>query len=466
MSVFLKDGEGFGKTTNLQGHFTIYARVGQTLVFKYLGFQTKEVLLIQDVRNLSVFLEEQTSNLDEVLLRTVATGYGRQDLAKVSGAISSVSGKSVAKLAPIRTEEALQGNVAGVNVVATGVPGGKPTVFIRGITSNNGNAPLVVIDGVPQTLDDLNALNPYDIAKMDVLKDAATAAIYGVAGGNGVILVTTKSGRKNQSFSIKYDGFYGVQQLNRFIPVLNGAQYATILNEASINSGGDIIVGNIHQIGAGTNWQRELFRSALTSSHNLSVQGGNQASTYFMSLGYNDTKGVMGRDDKSFFKRINLSTKFNHYLNDELNLVLHANYANIRESGMNEIFNALNFDPTLPIRDAGGNYSISKNITQEVVNPLSSMENTYNISDIHKVFGKLSINYQPLSNLKFTSRFGYVFANRKGRSFSPLQFYGVGHNKTNANKDLSPIVTTSGGEVKSYLQQCFRGYDELVQLEL
>jgi len=245
---------------------------------------------------------------------------------------------------------------------------------------------------------------------------------------------------------LTYNGAYGVQQVNRFIPMLNGAQYATILNEASINSGGNLIFNNVAEIGSGTNWQKQLFRTAATMTHNLSMKGGSNRSTYFMSLGYNDTKGVMGSDEKSFFKRLNLTGKFKHKLNEEFDMDIQVNYANLKEAGINELFNALNFDPTLPVRDDEGDYSISSNITQEIVNPLLSMSNTYNSSRINKLFGKLSLHYQPIDGLKFTSRFGYIFANKKGRSFSPLQFYGVGHNRTNANKDLSPIVTVSDGE--------------------
>uniref|UniRef100_A0A2B4RXX3 beta-glucosidase n=1 Tax=Stylophora pistillata TaxID=50429 RepID=A0A2B4RXX3_STYPI len=444
VSVTIK-GSALATLTDFDGSFTISAKSGQTLVFSYLGFQQKEIILADTKTNLTVVLKEASDQLEEVLINTIATGYGRQALSKVSGAVAAVGEKSINKLAPLRAEEALQGSAAGVQVIGAGAPGAKPTVFIRGITSNGGNAPLVVIDGVPQTLDDLNALSPYDIAKIDVLKDAATAAIYGVTGGNGVILVTTKSGNKEQAMKLRYNGFLGIQSLNRFIPVLNGPQYATILNEASINAGGDAIFHNIKE-SKSTNWQKELFRTAKILSHNVSVNGGGKSSTYFMSLGYNDTRGIMGIDDKSFFKRINLSSKFKHELNDQLQIVLQANYANLTESGLNEIFNALNFDPTLSVRDEQGSYSISKNITQEVVNPLLSMQNNYNLSKINKLFGKLSLYYQPIKGLKLTSRLGYVFAGRKGKNFTPLQFYGIGHNRTNANKDLSPIVTTKNGK--------------------
>ena len=437
-----------GVVTDFDGKFSIQTQIGDVLTFSYLGFESQKIT-IENTEDLRVVLQANVSDLQEVILQTVSTGYGTQELKKVSGAVSAVGEEAIRDVNPLRAEEALQGNASGVNVIAAGSPGAKPTIMIRGITSNRGNAPLVVIDGVPQTLDDLNALNPSDIAKIDVLKDASTAAIYGVSGGNGVILITTKKGKKNQKMKLNYNASYGIQQVRKFIRVLNAAEYAVILNEASVNSGGDLIFKNIESLGKGTNWQKQLFRQAPLTNHNLSVQGGSKSSTYFLSMGYSDTQGVMGTEGKSIFKRLNLTGRFTTELTDSFKVIVNTNYANLKENGINELFNALNFDPTLPVRDDKGKYSISKTITQEVVNPLASMENTYNDSAINKLFGKLVLQYEPLTDLKITSRLGYVFANKVGKSFTPLQFYGVGHNKTNANADLSPIVTTQDGETNS-----------------
>ncbi len=437
-----------GTVTDFDGNFKMQVNIGDILVFSYLGFQTQKVK-IMNTNRLLVVLKRSSDELSEVMITTISTGYSTQELKKVSGAVSFVDGESVQRLKPVRVEESLQGTTSGVNVIAAGSPGAKPTIFIRGITSNKGNAPLVVIDGVSQTLDDMNALNPSDIAKIDVLKDASTAAIYGVAGGNGVIVITTKSGEKNQKMKLNYSSSYAIQEVTKFIRVLNSAEYATILNEASVNSGGDIIFNNIKDLKKGTNWQKELFKKAPIVNHNISVQGGTNASTYFLSVGYTDIQGVMGTQGKSKFNRTNLTGRFTIDLSDQFNVIVNTNYTNIEESGINELFNALNFDPTLPVRNKDGKYSISKTITQEVVNPLASMSNNYNSSDIHKLFGKLALQYEPIKNLKLTSRLGYVFANKKGKSFTPLQFYGVGHNKTNANEDLSPIVTVSEDETNS-----------------
>ena len=430
-----------GVVTDFDGNFSIQISVGDILIFSYLGFESQEIS-VKNENSLQILLQEALNNLGELTLQTVATGYGTQELKKVSGAISAVGEKTIGKLSPLRAEEALQGNASGVNVIAAGSPGAKPTILIRGITSNKGNAPLVIIDGVPQTLDDLNALNPSDIAKIDILKDASTAAIYGASGGNGVILIRTKQGKKNQKMQLHYNGSYGIQQVRKFIRVLNASEYALILNEASVNSGGAIIFDNPSKFGYGTNWQKKLFRQAPTSNHNLSVRGGGDVSTYFLSLGHANVQGVMGTAGKSKFQRLNLTGKFTTNLTDNFQVILNTNYANLNETGINELFNALNFDPTLPVYDKKGKYSISKQITQEIVNPLASMENTYNDSKINKLFGKLVFKYEPLNNLTLTSRLGYIFANRVGKSFTPLQFYGVGHNRTNANADLSPIVTT------------------------
>jgi TonB-dependent SusC/RagA subfamily outer membrane receptor len=194
---------------------------------------------------------EESSN--STLSDVIVVGYGTQKVTKVSGSISTVKSGDIEKLRPVRTEEALQGRASGVNVIQSGSPGSKPTVLIRGIPSFSGTDPVVVIDGVPQTLTDLNSINPADIESINVLKDAATTAIYGVKGGNGVIVVTTRTGRKNQKTEITVNSNYGVQEVMHTIGVLNATEYAAMINEGSVTAGGPIIFPDLSTIGVGTN---------------------------------------------------------------------------------------------------------------------------------------------------------------------------------------------------------------------
>ncbi len=196
-SVIAK-GTTSGTSTNENGEFSLSVPPSTSrLLITAINFAEKETPISN--APLTVVLSSDVRNLDEV----VVVGYGTQKVTKVSGAISTVKGADIEKLKPVRIEDALQGRASGVTVIGNGSPGSKPTVLIRGIPSFTGTDPIVIIDGIPQTLDDLNAINSEDIESLNVLKDAATTAIYGVKGGNGVIVVTTKSGKKepeNSSF--------------------------------------------------------------------------------------------------------------------------------------------------------------------------------------------------------------------------------------------------------------------------
>ena len=435
-----------GGSTDFDGNFTISnVQKGEILVFSYMGFTTKEVV-VNNSNALSIVLVEDTQSLDEV----VVIGYGTQKVSKISGSVATVGKKSVEILKPVRAEEALQGQASGVNVISSGSPGSKPTVLIRGIPSYTGTDPLVVIDGVSQTLDDLNSLNPGDIESMNVLKDAAMSAIYGVKGGNGVIVVKTKSGRKNQKTSFTFDSSYGVQEVTNTIGVLNASEYAGILNEASSNAGLGLIFNDISGLGKGTDWQNEVISDAPIVSHSVTASGGSESTSFYVSGGYLGQDGVVGGGDKSFFNRSNFTANFNTSLSDKLAFIVNTNYSNIKSKGLSEnnigsvLSNALNFDPMVSPYDANGNFGISETITQEIKNPLALIDNTYNQSNSNKLSGKLELQYDVMDNLKVTSRFGYTFVDIYGKNFVPFQYYGAGHNSTNANADLSPIVTTDG----------------------
>jgi len=441
-----------GGSTDFDGNYVLQdIQVGETIVFSYLGFTTKEVV-VQNFEALNVALEEDTQSLDEV----VVIGYGTQKLSKISGAVSTVSSKSVEVLKPTRAEDALQGQASGVNVISSGSPGAKPTVLIRGIGSSSGNDPLVVIDGVTQTLDDLNALNPSDIKSMSVLKDAAMTAIYGVSGGSGVIVVITKSGNRNGKTTFSFDSSYGVQEVTKTIGVLNASEYAAILNEASSNAGEGLVFDNISGLGVGTNWQDEVLENAPIITNNITASGGSESTSYFISGGYLEQDGVVGGGDKSFFNRANVTANFNTNLSEKFVFIVNTSYANIKSSTLSEnnigsvLSNALNFDPMVSPYDSNGDFGISNTITQEIKNPLALIDNTYNKGNTNKFFGKLELQYDILENLKVSTRFGYTYTDVYGKGFTPLQYYGAGHNSTNANQDLSPITSEDEeGEVTS-----------------
>ena len=427
-----------GTNTDFNGNFSLNdVKSGDVLVFSYIGYQTLEYTVSSSF-NVSISLEEDVEALEEVVL----LGYVSQKASNISGAVTTVDGESVAKLKPVRVEDALQGQ-AGINVIASGAPGSKPTVLIRGISSYSGNDPLVIVDGINLTLDDMASLDPNNIESISVLKDASTTALYGVEGGNGVILITTKGGKRNQETQFSFDSSYGQQSVEKTIAVLNATEYAAILNEGSVASGGPVIFDNLLGLGSGTDWQKEVLRTdAPIIQNNFSARGGSESVSYYLATGYTSQEGVLYGEDKSFFDRFNFTTNVDVDLTDKLTARVYNTYSNEKGSGLGDVlFNALNMSPTTPVYDANGNFGISNTITQEVKNPLAQISNSYNESNVNKITGKVELEYDVFKDFSITGRLGYNYVDIKDKSFSPLVYYGAGHNQTNALPDGSPIVS-------------------------
>ena len=427
-----------GTNTDFNGNFSLNdVKSGDVLVFSYIGYQTLEYTVSSSF-NVSISLEEDVEALEEVVL----LGYVSQKASNISGAVTTVDGESVAKLKPVRVEDALQGQ-AGINVIASGAPGSKPTVLIRGISSYSGNDPLVIVDGINLTLDDMASLDPNNIESISVLKDASTTALYGVEGGNGVILITTKGGKRNQETQFSFDSSYGQQSVEKTIAVLNATEYAAILNEGSVASGGPVIFDNLLGLGSGTDWQKEVLRTdAPIIQNNFSARGGSESVSYYLATGYTSQEGILYGEDKSFFDRFNFTTNVDVDLTDKLTARVYNTYSNEKGSGLGDVlFNALNMSPTTPVFDANGNFGISNTITQEVKNPLAQISNSYNESNVNKITGKVELEYDVFKDFSITGRLGYNYVDIKDKSFSPLVYYGAGHNQTNALPDGSPIVS-------------------------
>ena len=459
--------ENEGAVSDFDGKFSIENfESGSTLIFSYIGYKTLNLKISSedflDFKNINVSLESDLSELDEI----VVIGYGSQKLSDISGAVSTVNNDAIESVTPVRVEDALQGQASGVNIISSGSPGSKPTVLIRGITSYAGNDPLVVIDGVSATIDDLSSVNPNDIKSVNILKDAALASIYGVKGGSGVIVITTKSGKRNSKTAFNVSTSTGFQEVVRKIDVLNAAEYVAILNEASVNSGQGIVFPDISGYGIGTNWQDEILNDAPIVNHSVSASGGSENTSYYVSASYTGQEGVVGDGDKSFFNRTSFTTNIDTDLNEKTKLIVNTNYSNIKgkslpENGITSVLsNALNFDPTVnPYKEselllgsngtslfqehasANGSFGTSETITQEIVNPLAQIYYTYNQNKVNKFTGKIELQYDLIKDLKVTSRFGYTYVDIYDKSFVPLQFYGSGHNQTNSEPDLSPIVS-------------------------
>ncbi|MFM2138324.1 MAG: hypothetical protein RJA57_631, partial [Bacteroidota bacterium] len=432
--------------TDAMGRFSIPGvPSGALLSVTYTGMEPQEVKVTGESLVIKLAVAESATLSDVVVV-----GYGTQKVTKVSGAVSTVKGADIEKLRPVRTEEALQGRAAGVNVIQSGSPGSKPTVLIRGIPSYSGTDPVVVIDGVPQTLTDLNAINASEIESINVLKDAATSAIYGVKGGNGVIVVTTRSGRKSQKAEINVSANYGIQDVTNTVGVLNATEYAAMVNEGSTVAGGPVIFPDLSTIGVGTNWQDQTFKRATLQTHSISARGGSENMTYFLSAGYLSQGGIVGGDDKSLFSRGNLTANFNIDLTSRLRFVLNTsavllNGRGVQENSFNSVLgSALNFDPTVPVYNnvpnTVGQYGYSDRILSEIFNPLTKLENTYNKNAGTKLYGKAELQYKVIKGLTLTSRFGYTKYDGNARSFTPLVFFGPNNVDNSMNADGSAVA--------------------------
>jgi TonB-dependent starch-binding outer membrane protein SusC len=468
-SVIVK-GTKIGTSSGRDGTFSISVPASaKTLIISAINFTEREISIATLPSD--IVLRSSSKNLEEV----VVIGYGSQKVTKVSGAISTVKGADIEKLKPVRLEDALQGRASGVTVIGNGSPGSKPTVLIRGIPSFSGTDPIVIIDGIPQTLDDLNAINSEDIESINVLKDAATTAIYGVKGGNGVIVVTTKSGKKNQKTVITVNSNYGIQEVSKTIGVLNASEYGAIINEGSVAAGGNIIFPDLTALGVGTDWQKEIFHQAPLQTYNVSAIGGSDKMGFFLSGGYLGQDGIVGGGNKSNFNRINATANLNFQLAPKLKFIVNTSFVNLKSKGVQEnsfnsiIGSALNFDPTVPVLNTVpntvGKYGYSNLLLSEIFNPLTKLDNTYGLSSGNKLYGKLELQYNIIKNVTLTTRFGYVTWDQTGKSFTPLVFYGPLNVENTMNADGSTVTGkhNSVGENKntnaSFTSETFANYN-------
>ncbi len=449
VSVLLK-GTSIGTSTNLNGEYEISLPKGAAvLVFSFIGYQNQEVAVGSQTK-IDVVLKIDAKSLEEV----VVVGYGTSTKKELTGSVSAVDGKSIERINPTRIENALQGQIAGVQITSSsGSPGGAQNIRIRGYTTNGNNNPLVVVDGVPYGVEGLSALNPNDIESINVLKDA-TAGIYGVRAANGVIIITTKSGKKKQATKFSFDGYYGIQETTRKLRLLNSTEYATLKNEAAA-AGGTSLPFNNTQLGTGTDWQDAVFSQAPIQNYNLSAVGGSEKTSFSIGASYMNQDGIVGKE-KSGFTRYNARLNFKTDLTDKLTfsntlLYTHESRKGLPENGIGSVlFNAINNSPLFPIRDEKGNYTYAEGIG-DVINPMAQMASIYNNASTNKVVGNLGLDYQITNDLSFSARAGYNYALVESKGFSPLVYFGSGkaqNTAVNANLD-EPLVELGGGAMVS-----------------
>ena len=423
-----------GTITDVSGKYTIDAGNDQTLLYSFVGFTDKEVA-IGNQSVINVVLEESARAIDEV----VVVGYGVQRKSVVTAAISSVKAEELERSSIGRVEHAIQGRTSGVTVLPhSGSPGAGVKVRVRGTGSNGNSEPLYIVDGMKTG--SINDINPNDISSVEILKDAASAAIYGTEGANGVVLITTKSGVKGRT-QVNYDFQYGIQTLAAKAEMMNASEYKVFMEEAGQ------VINNTE--GYDTDWLKEISEAAPMQRHNLSVTGGNEKSTYLLSSSYLKQDGVIGGSNAAFERytfRVNTKNDVKSWLEVGNNL----NFSHSKRKILPEddeyrsiVNSALLMDPYTPVLERGitpriqsiinaGNtplqnskgqyYGLNRFVSGETANPVAFIENTNNEEIVDKLLASFYGTIKPMEGLSLTTRVGMELTFITRNSWSP-KFY-------------------------------------------
>ena len=459
--AIVEKGTGNGTISDIEGNYSIEVDENAVLEFSFVGYKPMTVNVAG--RNvIDISMEEDVQALDEV----VVIGYGSVLKSDLTGALSSVSSEEITKVATTSLDQALQGRAAGVQVrQVTGMPGGGTSIRIRGTGSIlAGNEPLYVIDGMMITsdgnqmssggssgpkLNPLASINPNDIESIEILKDASATAIYGARGSNGVVLVTTKSGKQGQS-TISVDSYYGIQEVRKTLDLLNGEQFATLINEVNADKGfpldPDYLVPE--EFGEGTDWQDAIFRTAPIQSHQISFAGGQENSSYLISGGYFNQEGIIVGSE---FERINLRLNLKQKMSERINVGTNVGISRIFSKGVltnngtllpGVSQTAVLFPPTQPVLDPNvpGGYTYEDNRRMNKVNPYADAvevdDNTMNL----RIIGTVYATYEIIDNLTYKLNLGVDVFSTKENRYVPNFL-----RRTALNNGEAVVATSNGG---------------------
>lgn len=457
-----------GGITDIDGNYSVTAAEGNTLVFSYIGFKSQEIK-VGSASVINVVLEEDNEVLDEV----VVVGYGVQKKKLVTGATVQVKGENITKMNTNSPLQAMQGQTPGVSIASTsGQPGSDMKVTIRGLGTVGNSSPLYLIDGVGG---DISTLNPADIESIDVLKDAASAAIYGAQAANGVVLITTKSGKEGKA-QVSFDAYYGIQNVPRKIDMLNAQEYMTIMDEQALNSGNSVYDwssfegirdanGNYYD----TDWIDRMFKkNAKTQSYTLGITGGSSTSTYALSLGYMQQEGIVGGADVSNYERYNFRINSGHQViknllkvGEQVSFVYKLNNGiSVGDLYSNTLRSAFAAAPITPVYSDNNIYDSPYNDTSSNTwwnasgNPYGNMmTNNNNESKTATFSGNVYAELTPIKNLKLRTVFGAVYSSSEYRSYTPLYQFDIYTNNTvntSVNQNMNHGLTMTWTNTAQY----------------
>jgi len=437
-------GTSNGTNTDIDGRYELTVTdESAVLEFTYIGYLRQQET-VAGKSTIDIVLAEGGTELDEVIV----VGYGTQKKAVVTGAITQVKAADLEDMQVMRIEQSLVGRTSGVRVTSnSGQPGEGSTVRIRGTTTIGDSEPLYVVDGIP-ILGGIDFLNQGDIASIEVLKDAASAGIYGARSANGVILVTTKKGAKDGRTQINYSAYYGTQAPWRKLSLLNAREYGILMNESSVAAGGEILFEDPDALGEGTDWQDQIFRTdAPIMNHELRMTTGNENSQYFASFGYFTQEGIIS-DEASDYERFTARFNSTHKIGKNFTFGNTLGYSRVMAQGVatnsefgSPLSRAINLDPLTPVletdpdvlasnvfqnfpvvRNADGiPYGISTRVTSEILNPVAALEIQQGFGWSDKIVGNAYGEFQ-LGNFKLRSSIGTDLAFFGGEGFTPVHY--------------------------------------------
>lgn len=439
----LQKGTTNGTVSDFDGNYQLSLPQGSVVSFSYIGYVTQEVSVDNQTR-INIRLIEDTKALEEV----VVVGYGIQRKSSVTGAISQVKAEDLQNRTIADVPAALQGKTAGVQVIQTSAaPGSSPTVRVRGYSSNVSSNPLYVVDGI--RLSNISGIDPNDIASIEVLKDAASAAIYGAEAGNGVVLVTTKKGKSGEG-KITYDLQWYSQSLARIPKMLNAEQYIDYMVESNTFTE-DYLRGNWDGV-TNTSWTDVAFENSQMQRHNIAFSNGGEMGNYYLSLSYLDNNGIV-KGDADVYERITatINSEYNIKPWFKVGTTNQIEKYDVRNVSTNNEYGSLltsilQLDPLTPdtytynnlpqqmlnaldngkhlLQDENGNYyGVSNFYAGEQYHPLIMRDNNIGKSSGYNINGSVYADFKPVKDFTFTSRFGYRLSGTRSSS-TTLPFYG------------------------------------------
>ena len=467
----MEKGTQNGAVTDLDGNYVITVKPGATLVFSSIGYATQEIEVGNQSR-INVLLQEDTEFLDEV----VVVGYGTMKRSDLSGASVSMKEEDLKGSVITNLDQSLQGRAAGVSAVQTsGAPGSSSSIRVRGQATVNANAePLYVIDGVivqgggnsgwdfglgglgngkVSTISPLATINPADIISMEILKDASATAIYGAQGANGVVLITTKHGKAGDA-KFSYDGMFAVSRQNSRIDMMDLRQFAEYYNDLAgqglVDHNGYYADPSI--LGKGTNWQDEVFRTALQHQHQISAQGGSEKVQYYVSGSYMDQQGtIIG----SNFDRLSFRTNLDAQLKEWFKLGVNATYAitnddiKLADGQEGVIFYSLSTLPDIPVYDLDGNYSTTVREGYTSANPVALAMLDQNLLKRQKLTGNVYADLTPIKHFTWRSEVGFDVSNSEATTYKPM--VNLGGWQRGSNSMSSQRNASTYWSLKNYL---------------